>query len=164
MLLQQVEQPRGRDIEEVAAAEMRQARFTRLEGARERIGGLDAYTGLYRGSLGGVGQVLMRAAHIALGRQVYVVAGFAPAAGFDVIRRDVEASIRTFRELSTQEASRIRPNRLTFYTTREGDSWQSIAQRAGNGLTPAATLAIMNGYEVSEQPPPGARVKIVVEG
>ena len=108
--------------------------------------------------------IAMRAAHVAMGRQVYVFAGFAPEGEFDVVNRDIEASIRTFRELTPQEASQVRPNRLSYYTVRQGDSWQSIAQRAGKGLTTAATLAIMNGVEVFEQPQPGERVKIVVEG
>lgn len=73
-------------------------------------------------------------------------------------------SLRTFRELSAREAADVRPNRLEFYTVQQGDSWQSIAQRAGQGITNAATLAIMNGREVADQPQPGDRVKIVVRG
>ena len=44
----------------------------------QRINGNDAYVGLYRGNAKGAGKVMMRAAHIAVGRQLYVVAGFAP--------------------------------------------------------------------------------------
>jgi predicted Zn-dependent protease len=164
MLLQMVEQPRGRSIDEVAANAMRQAGYRQLDGAHGSVGGLDAYVGVYRGSLGGVGTVIMRAAHIAMGRQVFVFAGFAPEAEWDQVRPQVEQSLQTFRELSPQEASQIRPNRLSFYTVRQGDSWQSIAARQGKGITSAATLAIMNGVDVWEQPEPGARVKVVVEG
>ena len=95
---------------------------------------------------------------------MFVFAGFAPEAEYDQVRPQIEASLGTFRELSPQEASQIRPNTLTYYTVRDGDSWQSIAQRAGKGITNAATLAIMNGVEVWEQPQAGQRVKIVVEG
>jgi predicted Zn-dependent protease len=164
MLLQMVDQPRGRTIEEVARNAMRQAGYQPLDGAPERLGGLDAFVGVYRGSLNGVGKVTMRAAHVAMGRQVYVFAGFAPDAEYDRVRHDIETSIQTFRELTPQEAAQVRPNRLTYYTVRQGDSWQSIAQHEGKGITSAATLAIMNGVEVHEQPQPGERVKIVVEG
>ena len=164
MLLQMVEQPRGRSIDEVAANAMRQAGYRQLDGAHGSVGGLDAYVGVYRGSLSGVGTVIMRAAHIQMGRQVFVFAGFAPEAEWDQARPPIEASLQTFRELSPQEASQIRPNRLSFYTVRAGDSWQSIAARQGKGMTSAATLAIMNGVDVWEQPKPGERVKIVVEG
>ena len=63
-----------------------------------------------------------------------------------------------------QEASNVRPNRIDFYVVRQGDSWQSIAARQSKGLVNAATLAIMNDREVSVQPQPGDRVKIVIEG
>lgn len=164
MLLQQVEQPRGRTIQEVATDAMRRAGYSRIEGGPETVSGLDAYIGLYRGSISGVGRVRMRAAHVAVGRQVYVLAGFAPEAEFEQVDRVLAPSLRTFRELSAREAADVRPNRLEFYTVQQGDSWQSIAQRAGQGITNAATLAIMNGREVADQPQPGDRVKIVVQG
>ena len=118
---------------------------------------------LYRGEIGGVGRVIMRAAHVIQGRQVYVLAGFAPEAAFGKIDRAVAESVRTFRELSPREATEIRANRLDFYTVRPGDTWQSIAARGG-GLVKATDLAIMNHHAVDEQPSPGARIKIVVAG
>jgi predicted Zn-dependent protease len=165
MLLQLVDQPRGRDIQTVALDAMRRARFRPLSGEMTRLGGgLEAYMGVYRGQVSGAGEVLMRAAHVAVGRQVFVVAGFAPEAEFDETDRAISPAIKTFRELSQSEAAAIRPNRLAFYTVQKGDSWQSIAQRAGQGITNAATLAIMNGHEAGDQPEAGLRVKIVVAG
>ncbi len=164
MLLSQVEQPRGRQIEEVARDAMRRAGYSMLDGTIEQVSGLEAFVGLYRGSVQSVGRVTMRAAHVAIGRQVYVIAGFAPEKDFERVAAQLDPAIRSFREISAQEASRVRPNRLSFYTVRAGDSWQSIAQRAGAGIVPAPTLAIMNGFEVSEQPQAGDRIKIVVAG
>jgi hypothetical protein len=151
-----VDQPRGRTIEEVARNAMRQAGYQPLDGAPERLGGLDAFVGVYRGSLNGVGKVTMRAAHVAMGRQVYVFAGFAPDAEYDRVRHDIETSIQTFRELTPQEAAQVRPNRLTYYTVRQGDSWQSIAQHEGKGITSAATLAPHEGAR-SPRPPVARR-------
>ncbi len=164
MLLQQVAQPRGRTIEEVASDAMRRAGYRALGGESTQLGGLDAHIGVYRGSLQGVGRVLMRAAHIAMGRDVYVFAGFAPEAEFEQADRAFMPALQSFRELSASEAAEIKPNRLSFYTVREGDTWQSIAQRAGQGVADSSTLAIMNGREVSEQPLPGERIKIVIPG
>ena len=73
-------------------------------------------------------------------------------------------SVQSFRQLSSREASAIRPNRLQFYTVKAGDSWQSIAARQGRNMFSAATLAIMNDHEVFEQPGAGLRIKIIVEG
>ena len=164
MLLQEVEQVRGRSIGDVAVATMKRAGYSVLDGRMERINGHEAHVGLYRGSVKDTGAVRLRAAHVALGRQLYVVAGFAPDKEFDLVDREVQKSLQSFRELSAAEASRVRPNRIDFYEVRRGDSWQSIATRQGRSMVNAATLAIMNDREVHVQPDPGDRIKIVVEG
>lgn len=169
MVLQEVEQPSllrqgGRSIGDAAVAAMRSAGYTVVDGRVETINGHDAHIGLYRGNAKDVGKVLMRAAHIALGRQLYVVAGFAPEQEFEQVDKDILPAVQSFRQLSAAEASRIQPNRLDFYVVKAGDSWQSIAARQGRSFVNAATLAIMNDHEVNVQPQPGDRIKIVVEG
>ena len=184
MVLQEVEAPLrqggggGRSIGDAAVAAMRQAGYTAVDGRIDRINGNEAHVGLYRGKAKDVGEVLMRAAHIAInhptaprprgggpgGRQLYVVAGFAPVQEFERVDRDILPAVQTFRQLSAAEASAIRPNRLSFYVVRAGDSWQSIAARQGRSFVNAATLAIMNDRDVNVQPQAGDRVKIVVEG
>lgn len=169
MVLQEVEQPSllrqgGRSIGDAAVAAMRSAGYTVVDGRVDTINGHDAHIGLYRGNAKDVGKVLMRAAHIALGRQLYVVAGFAPEQEFGRVDKDILPAVQSFRQLSAAEASRIQPNRIDFYVVKAGDSWQSIAARQGRSFVSAATLAIMNDHEVNVQPQPGDRIKIVVEG
>lgn len=173
MVLQEVEQPAagqgyrsqaGRSIGDAAVAAMRQAGYTVVDGRVDRINGNEAHVGLYRGNAKDVGKVLMRAAHIAIGRQLYVVAGFAPEQEFAQVDNDILPSVQTFRQLSTSEAAAVRPNRVDFYVVKSGDSWQSIAARQGKNFVNAATLAIMNDHDVHVQPTAGNRVKIVVEG
>jgi len=163
MILQLVDRPQGRTVDEIASRSMIDAGFRRLEGQSTQINGLDAFVGLYQGQLSGIGRVIMRAAHIRQGRQVFIVGGFAPDADFEKVDGAIGASLRTFRELDAREAASIRPNHLDFYTVRAGDTWQSIASR-GKGLARASDLAIMNHHPVNEQPSPGERIKIVVEG
>ena len=154
----------AQSLGDAAVAAMRSAGYTVVDGRIDKINGQDAHVGLYRGNAKDVGKVLMRAAHIALGRQLYVVAGFAPEKEFDQVDKDILPSVQTFRQLSAAEASRIQPNRIDFYVVKAGDSWQSIATRQGKSFVSAATLAIMNDHDVSVQPQAGDRVKIVVEG
>jgi len=154
----------GRGVGDIAVAAMRAAGYSVVDGRLEQINGQDAHVGLYRGKAEGTGPVLMRAAHVQMGRQMYVVAGFAPEAAFNLVDREVVPAIQSFRTLSAAEASRVQPNRLDFYIVRSGDSWQSIAVRQGKSLVNAATLAIMNDREVNVQPQPGDRIKVVVEG
>jgi predicted Zn-dependent protease len=163
MVLQRVESPTGRTLEEVAERSMNAARLRRADGQATSLNGADAYVGVYHGELNGLGRVVMRAAHIRQGRQVFLLAGFAPEPEFARVERDIAAAIQSYRPLSQREADEIRPNRLDFYVVRPGDSWQSIAARGGN-LVRASDLAIMNHHAVHDQPTPGVRIKIVVEG
>ncbi len=163
MLLQHVDRPQGRSIEEVATRSMMAARFQRVDGQIASLNGADAYVGVYQGQLDGIGVVTMRAAHIQAGRQVFLLGGFAPRDNFARVDREIDAAIRSYRPLTQREAEAIQPNRLAFYTVRQGDTWQSISSRGG-ALVRANDLAIMNNYAVNEQPKPGTRIKIVVEG
>jgi predicted Zn-dependent protease len=163
MLLQRVDAATGRTLEEVAARSMNAARLRRVEGQLTSLNGADAYVGVYQGELNGVGRVVMRAAHIQQGRQVLLLAGFAPEPEYPRVERDIAGAIGSYRPLTQREADQIRPNRLDFYVVRPGDSWQSIAARGGN-IARAHDLAIMNHHAVADQPKPGLRIKIVVEG
>ena len=163
LVLQLVEQPGG-TLEDIATRTMRSAGYRQESGAAATINGLDAYVGTYSGRVGELGEVLVRAAHIVHRRDVFLLAGVAPRARFERVAPDFERSVGSFRQLSAEEADGIRPNRLDLYVVQQGDTWQSIAQRASGGNVAASTLAIMNGYPVNEQPLPNDRIKIVVEG
>ena len=52
-------------------------------------------------------------------------------------------------------------SRIDFYTVRDDDTWQAIAQQASHGKAPPDTLAIMNGYPATKQPRVGEEVKVV---
>jgi predicted Zn-dependent protease len=164
MLLQLVPQASG-SLEQIARGTMANAGFQQVNGERAQVNGLDAYVGTYQGQMQGLGNVVTLAAHIVHDRNVYLFAGIAPPNEFNSVQRQFAESIRTFRELSRQEAANIRPNRVDLYTVRPGDTWQSLAQRMGEaaGIKPS-TLAIMNNYEPGVPPRPGDRIKIVIEG
>ncbi len=164
MLFRAADTARGASLADGAKRHMRGLGFTLEQGAEEPVGGINAFVGLYKGKAKQVGPVRVRAAHVPIGRQVYLVAGVAPEAQYAQVEAEFEAAVRSFRQLSSSEATRVRPNRVGLYTTRAGDSWQAIAQRAGKGLVPATRLALMNGFAVNVQPPAGSVVKIVTEG
>jgi predicted Zn-dependent protease len=144
---------------------MANAGFQQLNGDRAQVNGMDAYVGTYQGQMQGLGSVVTLAAHIVHDRNVYLFAGIAPPNEFQSVQQQFSTSIRSFRQLSAQEAANIRPNRVDLYTVRPGDTWESIVQRSGQASgVKASTVAIMNDYEPNQQPRPGDRIKIVVEG
>jgi len=163
MILQLIEQPRGRTIDEIALDSMSRAGFRRVQGGRTTINGLDAFVGVYQGQIEDLGAVTARAAHIAYDQKVYLVAGLVARDAFEQADGAFGTSIRSFRSLSAAEAEDIRPDRVDFYIVRAGDTWASIAERAGGAIKPA-TLAVMNNAAPGSQPQPGSRIKIVVSG
>jgi predicted Zn-dependent protease len=163
LILQLVPNASG-SIEQVARSTMAGAGFRQLSGERAQVNGLDAYVGTYQGQMEGLGNVGALAAHIVHNRSVYLLAGLAPANEFRAVQQQFAQSIRTFRELSAQEAANIRPNRVDLYTVRPGDTWQGLSEQFSRGSVKPSTLAIMNNYEPGQQPRAGDRVKVVVEG
>ena len=133
---------------------------------RPRSAGTQAVVGTYQGNASGIGKVTARGAHFSrsAGRATYFIGGIAPPEMYPRVAGDFDKAIQSFRQMSQDEADAVEPNLIDLYTAREGDTWQSIAQRAGDGLVSARTLAIMNDHAIDQQPKPGTRLKIVVAG
>ncbi|MDA1092853.1 MAG: M48 family metalloprotease [Acidobacteria bacterium] len=164
MVLQLVSDPDTTDLERLAGDNMRESGFRLDSGGTTRVGDLEAFIGTFTGERTDTGEPRARVAYIDYGRAIYILGGLTDSSSYDRVESDFNTAIRSFRPLSAAEAEDIRPNRLTFYTVRDGDTWQSIAQDASRSIIPSNTLAIMNGVSVNEQPRRGDRVKIAVEG
>ena len=164
MLMRSADGVRGAALAAGAKRHMKALGFSFESGESRPVNSLDGFVGTYRGTAKGVGRVRIRAAHLVVGRQVFMVAGVAPEAEFARVDAEFATTLASFHELTAREAGAIRPNRVGLYESKAGDSWQSIAQRAGRGLVAATRLALMNGFAVNAQPPAGTRVKIVIEG
>jgi predicted Zn-dependent protease len=162
MFLQLVEQPRGGTLEQEAVSTMRASGFKVRDGVSRQINGLEAFVGTFQGEIRGVGAAVSRTAYIASGRSVFRLSGLAPSAHFDEWAAAFDAAIASFRALAPAEARDVRPNRIDFYTVREGDTWQALAARQSGSNVKPTMLAIINGSPVNEQPRPGDRIKIVV--
>ena len=163
MALQLVEEGQAATLEAIAERDTpRDAR--NVSAGSSRINGLDAYIRSYQRDLDDVGAVMVRVAYVRHDSRVFTLGGVIPVAGFTRIERELDRSIRSFRVLSAEEAARILPHEIALYEAVEGDTWQQIAQRAGEELVPAETLATMNGYPIDEPPRAAERLKIVVHG
>jgi predicted Zn-dependent protease len=162
MVLQLAQNPSG-SVEQTARRTMTEAGYQETNGDTTRINGLDAYVGTYQRTADN-GTVAVRAAHIRSGNQTYIVAGVSSPQQFAGVQQAFSGSIQSFRALSQQEADRIQPNRVDFYTVRSGDTWSSIAAGPAGGTVKPATLAIMNGQAAGTGPRAGERIRIVVGG
>jgi predicted Zn-dependent protease len=164
MVLRTIEQRGTRSLDQAAEQHMRSSGYRSTGINSTTINGQQAVVGTYEGNASGVGKVIARGAHVANGRSTYFIGGIAAPDMYPRVAADFDKTIQSFRELSRDEAEAIEPNLIDLYTAREGDTWQSIAQRAGKGIVSASTLAIMNDHAIDQQPTPGTRLKIVVAG
>ena len=164
MVLQLVTNPERRELEALAVDNMRRGGYRLDAGGETAINGLDAFVGTFTGGRDDGPQHRARIAYIDHRRSVYALGGLAKVEAYDRVEAEFNEAIRSFRPLSAAEAEEIRPNRIRFYTVDAGDTWQSIAQDAGQDIVGSNTLAILNGLPVNEQPRSGDRIKIVVEG
>jgi predicted Zn-dependent protease len=162
IVLEQVRRPQGRTIDDTAIITMQNAGFRQIDGGAATINGVPAYLGTYAGASQSLGRVQVRALFIRHNESVYLVAGVAPLEAYPAVSSTFTKSLESFRAMSAADAERLQPNRIDLYTARQGDTWQSIAERQSKGIVKATTLAIMNGHPVNDQPPPGERLKIVV--
>jgi predicted Zn-dependent protease len=164
MVLRTIEPRLGRSLDQAAQQHMRESGYKATDLVPATVGGLQAVLGTYEGNASGIGQVTARGAHVVLGRSTFFIGGIASPEMYSRVSADFDRAIQSFRQMSQDEAEAVEPNLIDLYTAREGDTWQSIAQRAGKGLVSASTLAIMNDHAIDEQPKPGTRLKIVVAG
>ena len=163
MVLQMIERVQGRSLEETADRQMSKMGWKARSRASTKVNGLDGLLGVYDGSVSKLGSVTAHVLHVAIGRRVFLLAGVAKRDRFAEADRQFAPALQTVRELSTREASSLRPNVVGLYTVAAGDSWQSIASKQGL-VVRASTLAIMNGHAVTDQPVVGEHIKIVTGG
>jgi predicted Zn-dependent protease len=164
IVLRTIEARPGSPLDQVAQQHMRESGYKATDLTSAAVGGLPAVVGTYEGNASGIGKVMARGAHVALRSSTFFIGGIAPPDLYPRVVGDFDLTIQSFRQMSQDEAEAVKPNLVDLYTAREGDTWQSIAQRAGKGLVSASTLAIMNDHAIDEQPKPGTRLKIVVAG
>jgi predicted Zn-dependent protease len=164
LVLRAVREPAAKNLEDIALRHMKGAGYKPVEGTATTLNGLTAFVATYEGNASGIGKAMARGAHVEMGRTTYFLGGIAPVEKFPGALDAFNETIKSFRQLSRDEANEVEPNRVDFYTAREGDTWQSIAQSAGKGIVKASTLAIMNDHAAADQPKPGERLKIVVAG
>jgi predicted Zn-dependent protease len=164
IVLRTIESRLGSSLDQVAQQHMRESGYKATNLTSAKVGGLEAVVGTYEGNASGIGKVMSRGAHVVLRNSTFFIGGVASPDLYPRVSGEFDLTIQSFRQMSQDEAEGVKPNLIDLYTVIEGDSWQSIAQRAGKGLVSASTLAIMNDHAIDEQPKPGSRLKIVVAG
>ena len=132
-----------------------------ISGSATRINGLEAYVGTYQGNVQQLGVIGIKGGFIIHGDKIYSLLGFCPAQEFKNAENFFTTTIYSFRELTLQEAEKIKPARIRLYVVQKGDTFETIASKTGESREEAKTLALMNGFNASDTPPVGKKIKVI---
>ena len=136
--------------------------LTPQSGGPITINGNRAYLALYalRDETGGAVPALV--AFIEYRQQLYEILG--PMADLQRSRTPIESAIRSFDRLTNQRILAMQPDRLQIYTTRQGDTLESLAARYANPRVTAADLALLNRLPTTQSLTDGRLIKVVEKG
>ena len=130
-------------------------------GQYRTINGNPAFVGVY--TLSDQARTLsLRVGFIEFDGQIYQVVG----AANDLNRYGsaMEDAILSFDRLEDERILNVRPDRLTIYTARDGDTLESLAEGMANSRVDAETLSILNRLPLDASIPAGTLVKLVEPG
>jgi predicted Zn-dependent protease len=132
-----------------------------ISGSATRINGLEAYVGTYQGNVQQLGVIGVKGGFVIHGEKIYSLLGFCPAQEFKDAENFFTTTIYSFRELTLQEAGKIKPARIRLYVVQKGDTFETIASKTGASREEAKTIALMNGFNVSDSPLVGEKIKVI---
>jgi predicted Zn-dependent protease len=161
--LQMMAQDMGKHVPvELAAREISQKfNMKEISGKATRINRLEAYVGNYLGNMKELGLIGIKGGFIIREDKIYPLLGFCPLQEFNNVENIFASTIYTFRELSLEEAGKIKPLRIRIYTVKKGDTFDTIAQAMKGGSENGKTLALMNGFPPDSTPPVGEKIKVI---
>jgi predicted Zn-dependent protease len=135
--------------------------LSKLSGSSQTINGLPAYVGTYAGMKREMGEIKAEVASILVEDKGYIVMGFSSSSSFRDAMPFFTSTINTFKRLSFKKAKMIKPHKISIYTVKEGDTWESIAHECGQQSSEAQTLALINALNPATSPQPDTKIKVI---
>ncbi len=134
-----------------------------VSGREERINGKAAFSGIYRVQSDG-GILGVTAAFISHGGNIYQIAGLAPESVFSRYRRQMDSSLRSFRELTDSRLLSVQPDRMKPVRARRGDTLRRLAGSSAQGRIKIEDLARLNRLNPDQALEANSWVKLVEPG
>jgi predicted Zn-dependent protease len=150
----------GQTPEAVGSNAARQEGTQFVEGGSLRINGNAAYLGRYRVQ-DETQTIDILAAFISYGKNVYQLAGMAPASAYAAFARSLDGTVRGFRELTDARILSVQPDRVSVYRARKGETLRSITKSQPQSRITLEALALINRLEPDQVLDAGAPVKLV---
>jgi predicted Zn-dependent protease len=134
-----------------------------VSGNEVRINGKQSYIATYRiqSDQGTIGAL---AAFINHEGRMYRIAGLAPEATFSQYRNPMEATIRSFSDLTDQRLLAVQPDRMKIARAKQGDTLRSMSKSIVQERISLDELARINRMDPDRPLSAGTRVKLVQPG
>lgn len=94
------------------------------------------------------------------GAEGYSLLGSAKKEDFLELHENLISMIKSWKFLSPEEAHKLQPLRLRIHRVRKGETWKSITIKYYGSDIGSEKLALYNGFNKGEEPPPGILIKI----
>jgi predicted Zn-dependent protease len=153
----------GQTPEAVGGTIARQEGIQFIEGAPLRIHGNAAYLGRYR-LQAEAGTVEVLAAFISYGKNMYQLAGMAPASAYPSFARTFDGTIRNFRELTDARILSVQPDRIRIYRARKGETLRGIVTSQPQSSMTVEDIALLNRLDPDQALNAGVPVKLIRPG
>jgi predicted Zn-dependent protease len=152
----------GASPEEAARQFFSQAGVQAGRSARERIGGLPAYTALFEAATE-EGTLQGEASFVSYDGKIYRIMGYTPAARFSTYQNAFDSAIRSFARLTDPRYLGVQPKRLELVNLERQMALPEFA-RAYPSTVEIGTLGLINGVGANQMLPGGELAKRVVGG
>jgi len=151
------------NIDEIAEIISEKLGMKKISGDRALINGLEAYKGTYSAEVNGLGDIMLRLGCFLDKDRAFYIVGFTKAENFKNEARFFENTIESFRKITSKEIKNVRPNRISLYTVKKGDTLPSILKKLGRSKGELKTVALINAWDPERLPilSPGMLIKVI---
>ena len=154
--------PKGGLAQYVASQWQKGAKVTNVQSFQ--VNGMDAATGLAKGTISGTPVIVRMVAIRQSAKAVYRFLFAAPTGSFDAMDPRFLASAQSFHAISAQEAAGYPPKRIRIVTVQPGDTVTSLAARMQTDEAKTDWFRVLNHLPANAKLQAGQKVKLVVTG
>ncbi len=139
-------------IDEAASIISKKYGLKKVSGKVSWINDLEAYSGTYISRSRGLGDITVRLGCFINEGRIFYILGFTKTENFYDLAHSFENIINSFRTLSSTEAAKVRPNRISLYTVKKGDTLPLIIKKLRRSKSEIETVALLNAWDPEKLP------------
>jgi len=141
-----------KNIEEAAAVIAEKYGLKSISGERKKVKGLETYVATYSAKASGLGNVALRMGFFLQNDKVFYINGYTKTENFKNVANLFEKTINSFRILSPREIKKVKPNKISLYKVKRGDTLSSIIKKLKRPKSDLKKVALLNAWDSEKLP------------